>query len=105
MNARDVATRMRAIKDAVTVETGQDSPPLDTVVATLLGIDNADDTLALVLQEEAKRVEFLLGDWYRQHGVTATMQNAIGLGLVQGITFAVAAQRLRDTPGEFAGEG
>lgn len=93
MTGRDVATRMRAIEDNITGETGEDSPPLDRVVAVLLELDY--DGLDVVLTEESRRVLRLLDDWYSQHGVVPTPQTIAGLAFVQGVTFAVAAQRLR----------
>lgn len=92
VNARDVATRMRAIEDNVSGETGEDAPPLDRVVATLLDIEY--DGLDAVMLDECKRVLDLIEQWYRQHGLTRTPQTVAGLGFVQGVTFAVAAQRL-----------
>jgi hypothetical protein len=94
LDGRAVATRMRAIEDNITGETGEDAPPLDRVVAVLLGVeyDGLDDVMA----EEARRVLALLDDWYAQHGVRPTSANVASLGFVQGVTFAVAAQRARD---------
>ena len=92
LDPREVATRMRAIEDNITGETGEDSPPLDRVVAVLLGVEY--DGLDRVLADEAKRVVKLQDEWYRLHGVEPTSANIAGLGIVQGITFAVAAQRL-----------
>jgi hypothetical protein len=92
MNGRDVATRMRSIEDNISGETGEDAPPLDRVVATLLGVDY--DGLDQVLLDEALRVVELLGGWYERHGVRPTASNIAGVGFVQGVTFAVAAQRL-----------
>jgi hypothetical protein len=94
ITGRDVATRMRAIEDNISGETGLDAPALDRVVATLLGIDF--DGLDVVLADEGKRVLVLLDDWYRKHGVVPSTANAVGLALVQGITFAVAARRAHD---------
>ena len=91
---RDVATRMRAIEDNITGETGEDAPALDRVVAVLLGVNF--DGLDVVLYEEAERVLKLQDDWYRRHGVKPTAANIAGLGIVQGITFAVAAYRMRE---------
>jgi hypothetical protein len=93
VDPRDVATRMRAIEDNITGETGEDTPPLDRVVAVLLGVDF--DGLDDVLMAEAKRVVDLQNEWYRLHGVQPSAANVAGLGIVQGITFAVAAQRLQ----------
>jgi hypothetical protein len=92
MNGRDVATRMRAIEDNISGEVGEDAPPLDRVVAHLLDLefDGLDD----VLEAEAARVIELLRTWYRGYGVSATPGNVAGLAFVQGVTFAVAAQRL-----------
>lgn len=92
MNGRDVATRMRAIEDNISGETGEDSPPLDRVVAVLLELDF--DGLDVVLRDEAARVTRLLDD-YAKLGLPPTPINVVGLGIVQGITFAVAAYRLR----------
>ena len=92
LDPREVATRMRAIEDNITGETGEDTPALDRVVAVLLWIEY--EGLDKVLGEEAARVNELLRDWYRLHGVKATPANIAGFGIVQGITFAVAAQRL-----------
>jgi hypothetical protein len=97
---RDVATAMRAIEDNITGETGEDAPPLDRVAAVLLGIEF--DGLDNVLIAEAKRVVDLQNDWYRRHGVKPTASNVAGIGIVQGITFAVAAQRLSQTSSELA---
>jgi hypothetical protein len=94
MNARDAATRMRAIEDNITGETGEDEPPLDRVVAVLLGIEY--EGLDRVLSEEAERVVELARSWYAEHGVRPTAANVAALGIVQGVTFAVAAQRLRE---------
>lgn len=89
---RDVATRMRAIEDNISGETGEDAPPLDRVVSVLLGVDY--DGLDAVLYGEAKRVLELADEWYFKLGVKPTAANIAGLGIVQGITFAVAASRL-----------
>lgn len=97
MKARDVAEWMHEIEDAVSDETRTGAPALDKVVAVLLDIDNDDDQLAKVLSEESARCLDLLAEHYSQLGILATMGNAAALGIVQGITFAVAAQRLRDT--------
>ena len=94
MNGRDVATRMRAIEDNISGETGEDAPPLDRVVAVLLGIDY--EGLDRVLVDEAARVVELLRSWYAEHGVDPEPGNVAALGIVQGVTFAVAAQRLRE---------
>lgn len=96
MIPKDVATRMRAIEDNVSGETREDAPLLDRFVAVLLGIDNSDDSLARVMSQEATRVVELIEEWYTQFGVEPKLPNYIGLSFVQGITFAVAAQRLRD---------
>lgn len=91
--ARDVVTRMRSIEDNVTGETGEDSPPLDRVVAVLLGIEY--DGIEAALTAESRRVVELLGSWYAAYGVEPTAVNIAGVAFVQGVTFAVAAQRLR----------
>jgi len=93
LDARDVATMMRAIEDNISGETGEDAPPLDRVVAVLLGVEY--DGLDHVLLDEAKRVVDLQNEWYRGYGVEPTAANIAGLGIVQGITFAVAAYRMR----------
>ena len=90
---RDVATRMRAIEDNVTGETGEDAPALDRVVAVLLGVEY--DGLDRVLVEETARVITLAGSWYAARGIQPSTRNIAGLAFVQGVTFAVAAQRLR----------
>jgi hypothetical protein len=92
LDPRDVATRMRAIEDNVSGETGEDSPPLDRVVSVLLGVEY--EGLDRVLADEAKRVVELQDQWYRRFGLEPTARNIAGLAIVQGITFAVAAQRL-----------
>jgi hypothetical protein len=93
LTGRDIATRMRAIEDDISGETGEDSPALDRVVAVLLGVEY--DGLDRVLADEAKRVVELREDWYSQFGVKLTPYSVAALGIVQGITFAVAALRLR----------
>lgn len=97
---RDVATRMRAIEDNITVETGEDTPSLILVMATLCRVRNQDEELVEVLIDEVGRVNELLTTWYVRHGVAATMENALELAFVQGATFAVAAQRLNAERGE-----
>lgn len=94
MNGRDVVTRMRAIEDNISGEIGEDAPPLDRCVAVLLDLDY--DGLDRVLVDEAQRVLDLATTWYADHGVEPTPGNLVALGFVQGITFAVAAQRLYD---------
>ena len=84
---------MRSIEDNVTGETGEDSPPLDRVVAVLLGVDY--DDLDNVLAGETRRVVELVSTWYAEHGIEPTPFNVAGVAFVQGVTFAVAAQRLR----------
>lgn len=95
--ARDVATRMRAIEDNVTGETGEDAPALDRVVATLLDVEY--DGLDAVMLAECRRVLDLIDGWYRQHGLTRTPDTVAALAFVQGVTFAVAAQRAHDDSG------
>jgi hypothetical protein len=94
LDGREVATRMRAIEDNISGETEEDSPPLDRCVAILLEVEYAglDD----VLKAEALRVIHLQEEWYARLGVQPSAFNYAALGFVQGITFAVAAQRLRD---------
>lgn len=94
MNGRDVATRMRAIEDNITGETGEDAPPLDRVVSVLLDVDY--DGLEDVIVEECRRVSDLIHGWYAHRGVAASPHTVAGLGFVQGVTFAVAAGRLRE---------
>jgi hypothetical protein len=94
MRGEDVVTRMRAIEDNISGETGEDAPPLDRCVSDLLALDY--EGLDLVLAHEAQRVVELLHDWYARHGVKPTAGNIAGLAFVQGVTFAVAAQRLYD---------
>lgn len=94
-SASEVATRMRAIEDNIEGECAVASPPLDLVVATLLGIEY--DDVASVLEAEADRVLALMGDWYRRHGIPSTAINTAGLAFVQGVTFAVAAHRLANS--------
>lgn len=94
MNGRDVVTRMRAIEDNISGEVGEDAPPLDRCVAVLLDLDY--DGLDHVLGDEARRAVELAATWYAAHGVAPTVGNVAGLAFVQGITFAVAAQRLYD---------
>lgn len=93
VSGRDVVTRMRAIEDNIEGEIGEDSPPLDRVVATLLGLefDRLDD----VLVEEARRVIELIATSYRERGVEMNPISVASLGIVQGVTLAVAAQRMR----------
>jgi hypothetical protein len=93
LKPRDVATRMRAIEDNVSGETGEDNPPLDRVVASLLNIEY--EGLDIVLADEASRVLDLHRLWYSRFGVKATPQDIASLGIIQGITFAVAASRLQ----------
>jgi hypothetical protein len=93
MNGRDVVTRMRSIEDNATGETGEDAPPLDRFVAVLLDLDY--DGLDVVLADEARRVVELQAEWYRRFGVKSSSFNYAALGFVQGVTFAVAAQRMR----------
>lgn len=94
MNGRDVATRMRAIEDNISGEIGEDAPPLDRVVAVLLDLDYVG--LDAVLVDEVKRTVELARTWYAGHGAAPTVGNIAGLAFVQGVTFAIAAQRLYD---------
>lgn len=87
---------MRAIEDNITGETGLDAPALDRVVATLLDIEF--DGLESVMSGEVERVLALLKDWYAHYGVAPSTPSAVGLAFVQGVTFAVAAQRAHAGP-------
>lgn len=91
LDPKDVATKMHAIEDNISGETGQDAPSLSRVIAVLLRIDETG--MHAVLAEEINRAQTLMRTWYAKHGVTPSAESLAGLAFVQGVTFAVAAQR------------
>lgn len=94
VQGEEVVVRMRSIEDNIEYEVDAPSPPLDLCVATLLGIEY--EGLDRVLSTEAEYVVELARGWYAAHGNALTPTNVAALGFVQGITFAIAAQRLKD---------
>ena len=94
MKAADVVPVMRAIEQNIEAEVGVQSPPLDVCVATLLSLEHAG--MLEVLQGEVRHIGEVMRSWYQRGGIEPSYGNYAGLGFMQGVTFAVAVQRLRD---------
>lgn len=95
LHARAVAARMHDIEGAVSDEAGKDTVPIDECIA--MWLDLVYEGLDEVLLSEVRRALVLARDYYRAAAPHTDPENIVAMtAFVQGVTFAVAAQRLAD---------
>lgn len=94
--ANDVAQAMRAMEESVEAEIGRESPPLDLVIATWTRVEYGG--AELIVPQEVQRAVELSHSYYGKVAERVRILTPAlyaGVGFLQGVTWAVAAERMR----------
>jgi hypothetical protein len=81
------------MEESVEAEMGQGNPPLDLCIARWTRVEYG--SAELILPQEIDRATALGGDYYGPAMRAFDPKVFVGVGFLQGVTWAVAAERLR----------
>lgn len=96
INPIDVAARMEMLETFIKEEIDADDPSVLRVIAHLVAIED-EDALFETLKNILTRTKNDVSRWYASLGLnTRDPDVQLALGFLQGVTFAVAAQQIKE---------